>query len=175
MLKGSAAVLTRWAGEGRTDTSAWSQQLATGAAQGSAGAHALSRKENPPSSRYETSGFGIKGRLVAPLPLSFVKGFLKVPAHGTNPWTIMVKWGRRGRKGKKLERSGVLGFGKPHDGQGGRQNRRLAITAPQHPGEHSSLLRQFTALTPSPSDRLAGLQTGHRKSVVSIIHSTLCV
>lgn len=45
----------------------------------------------------------------------------------------------------------------------------------QRPGEHNSLLSQFTALTPPPSDRLAGLQMGHRKSVVSLIHSTLCV
>lgn len=132
MLKGSAAVLTHWAGEKRTDTSARSHQLAAVAAQGPAGAHALFRKENLPTSRYETSGSGIKDGLVAPLPLSFVKGFFKVPAHGTNPWTIMVKWGRRERKGRKWEGSGVLGFGKLHDGQGGRQNSRLAVTAPQH-------------------------------------------
>lgn len=84
-------------------------------------------------------------------------------------------WEEREKGGEEWEQRGVLGFGKPHDGQGGRQNRRLVITAPQHPGEHSSLFRQFTALIPSPSGRLAGLQTGHRKSVVSIIHSTLCV
>lgn len=85
------------------------------------------------------------------------------------------KVGKEGEKGGKVGTEWTLGFGKPHDGQGGRQNRRSVITAPQHPGEHSSLLRQFTALIPSPSGRLAGLQTGHRKSVVSIIHSTLCV
>lgn len=46
MLKGSATVLTRWAGERRTERSAWSHQLAAVAAQGPAVAHAPFRKEN---------------------------------------------------------------------------------------------------------------------------------
>lgn len=46
----------------------------------------------------------------------------------------------------------------------------------QHPIEHSSCLCQFTALMLAfPLDRLPGLQTVTEKSVVSIIHSTLCV
>lgn len=170
MLKGSAAVLTRWAGAGSREKSARPQQLRPRALLG----HTLFLEKRTRAGM-KPQGPVSKAGWVAPLPLSFGKGFLKVPAHRTNPWTIMVKWGRRGRKGNKWEGSGVLGFGKPQDGQGGRQNRRLAITAPQHPGEHSSPLRQLTALTPSPSGRLAGLQIGHSKSVVSIIHSTLCV
>lgn len=46
MLKGSATVLTRWAGERRTERSAWSHQLAAVAAQGPAVARAPFRKEN---------------------------------------------------------------------------------------------------------------------------------
>ena len=45
----------------------------------------------------------------------------------------------------------------------------------QQPGEHSSLLRHFTALTPPPRGQVSWAADGHRKSVVSIIHSTLCV
>lgn len=47
MLKGSATMLTHWAGERRTERSAWSHQLATMAAQGPAVTHTPFRKENP--------------------------------------------------------------------------------------------------------------------------------
>lgn len=83
--------------------------------------------------------------------------------------------GQEGEKGGKAGMELTSGIWKTPRWPRRKKNRRLVITAPQHPGEHSSLLRQFTALIPSPSGRLAGLQTGHRKSVVSIIHSTLCV
>lgn len=101
MLKGSAAALTHWAERKRTDRSACSHQLAATAAQGPAGAHAPFRKENPQAGMKPP---GTKGRLIAPLHLSFRKGFLKVPVHRTNPWTIMVKWGRgRGESGNGVE------------------------------------------------------------------------
>lgn len=141
------------------------------AAQDPAGASAPFRNEHP----QQVGNLRVCCQRQADHTFAFhlERGFQLSQEPRTNLWTTMVKWGRR--EGRKSGDGVDLGFGKPHDGQGGRQNRRLVITAPQHPGEHSSLLRQFTALTPSPSGRLAGLQTGYRKSVVSIIHSTLCV
>lgn len=166
MLKGSATTLTHWAGERRTERSAWSHQLAAMAAQGPAAAHTPFRKENP-TNRYETSGFAIKGRLIAPLPfMLFEKPFHKIPEPRIN----------NSRMGEEGDGSGILGFGKPHDGQGGRQNRRSTIAAPAAPWGAQLSPLPIHSINSFPSGRLlAGLQTGHRESVVSIIHSTLCV
>lgn len=58
---------------------------------------------------------------------------------------------------------------------GRRQNRRLGSTALAAPcGAQLSPL-PIHSINAFPLGRFAGLQTGHRKSVVSIIHSTLCV
>lgn len=47
MLKGSTAVGIRWAGDKRTEGSAWAHQLAAVAAQGPAEVHTSFRNKNP--------------------------------------------------------------------------------------------------------------------------------
>lgn len=165
MLKGSATMLTHWAGERRTERSAWSHQLAAMAAQGPAAAHTPFRKENS-TNRY---GFAIKGRLIAPLPfMLFKKPFHKIPEPRTNSgmgeeggweWNSGLwktpQWPRRKTEQKVSYRS---------------------TAAPAAPWGAQLSPLPIHSINSFPSGRLlAGLQTGHRESVVSIIHSTLCV
>lgn len=130
----------------RAERSAWSHQLAAKAAQGPAVVHAPFRKENP-TSRYGTSGSASKGRLIAPLPfMLFEKAFHKVPEPRTNNSEMGEEGeGRECRKGVEFWALENPAMAKEEDGTEGQlwQHR-------QHPGEHSSLLCQFTALTPSP-------------------------
>lgn len=73
-------------------------------------------------SRQETSGSGIRGRRITPLTfMPIAKGFRSPGQIGMQ---VTVKWGRREGQGQRWAQSGVPGFGKPHAGQGGRQNRR---------------------------------------------------
>lgn len=72
--------------------------------------------------RQETSGSGIRGRRITPLTfMPIAKGFRSPGQIGMQ---VTVKWGRREGQGQRWAQSGVPGFGKPHAGQGGGQNRR---------------------------------------------------
>ena len=58
-------------------------------------------------------------KMTAAMPIA--KGFRSPGQIGMQ---VTVKWGRREGQGQRWAQSGVPGFGKPHAGQGGRQNRR---------------------------------------------------
>lgn len=75
------------------------------------------------------------------------------------------------------ELEGTRGAGRTWcSGRGGRQNRRLGSTALAAPcGAQLSPLPIHSINVSLPLGQVTWAANGHRKSVVSIIHSTLCV
>lgn len=87
---------------------------------------------------------------------------------------LTVRWGRREGKGKGGRRVELRALENPTRAKEEDRTEGERSQHRQQPGEHSSLLRQFTALL-LPRGQVSWAADGHRKSVVSIIHSTLRV
>lgn len=99
MLEGSAAALTHWAGEKRTDRSAQSHPLASAAAQDSAGANAPFRKEHPQQVRTLRVRYQRQADHTFAF-MSFGKGFLRVSRAQDKSVGNNGEMGEEGERGK---------------------------------------------------------------------------
>lgn len=130
MLKGSAAMLTHWAGREKKREKRMVSPAGCSGSQGPAMAHIPFQKEDL------RKPWSLGAKVGWPhfcLSCHLRRGFARSQSPGQICGSTMVKWGEGKEREKGFERQWHSGLQKPHDGQGGRQNRRSAATAPAAP------------------------------------------